>query len=263
MSDKKWYKLVFKQIQPIHIGFGSHGVVNETRIFIPGWTMWGALTKAYNLINGNELSQNQKLFENISCFYPNFDKEGNDENVLFPKFDKGNFYLGNYSEDNFRAKFVDTFILTAINPATNTALDESLHELNIILPSVKANYREDDKDEKQIYWVGIISLKEDVNIPNEIYIGGDARYGLGLMQFVDKKLLGEDLEGDWRKKGGYIPVGAIHELPDKKIELLVETIEPWKNAELKVKLRENGFYFVPGSCENDSFNCFYKGILKK
>ncbi len=46
-----WYKLVFKQNQPIHIGYIDWGVVNETQIFIPGWTMWGALTKAYNICN--------------------------------------------------------------------------------------------------------------------------------------------------------------------------------------------------------------------
>ncbi len=256
MSDRKWYKLVFKQIQPIHIGFGSYGVVNETRIFIPGWTMWGALTKAYNLINGNELSQNQKLFENISCFYPNFDKEGNDENVLFPKFDKGNFYLGNYSEDNFRAKFVDTFISTAINPGTNTALDESLHELNIILPRAKSDYRE--KGEEQMYWVGVVKLDGNVDIPEEIYIGGDVRCGLGLMWLFDKKEIGENLPDNWKQKGGYIPM----ESSGGSVELLVETVDSWKGEVLKVKLKNDGFYFLPGSEFNfkEEFHPL-KGIL--
>lgn len=44
----KWYKLVFKQNQPIHIGSTKWGIVNKTEIFIPGWTMWGALTKTFN-----------------------------------------------------------------------------------------------------------------------------------------------------------------------------------------------------------------------
>jgi len=39
-----WYKLTFRQIQPIHLGYKKHGVINETRIFITGQTMWGALT---------------------------------------------------------------------------------------------------------------------------------------------------------------------------------------------------------------------------
>lgn len=261
-SNKKWYKLVFRQIQPIHIGQGSYGIINETRIFIPGWTMWGALTKRYG-IKGNwkesdwENDDNKKIFENISCFYPCFDKEGKDRNVLFPNFYKGEFYLGNYSEDKFRAKFVDTFISTAINPGTNTASDESLHELNIILPKAKRDYRENEKED-QIYWVGVIKLEENIEVPDKIYIGGDVRYGLGRM-VLENKIPLKNLQDNWKKRGGYIPVGAIYESPH---ELLVETIELWKGAEFKVKLMGDGFHYLPGSFESVSFEGFCKGRIK-
>ena len=247
----KWYKLAFKQIQPIHIGAGSYGVVNETRIFIPGWTMWGALTKAYNLQKGNKLSENQDLFKNISCFYPCFNEDG--ENILFPKFKDGEFCLGDYSEDEFRAKFVDTFISTAINPLANTALDESLHELNIILPAAKADFCEKE-EEKQLFWVGIIGLSEKIEdkLPKEIYIGGDARYGLGKLILIKKSKGLSENEYSWKQKGGYIPATRENfntsSDKSKKIELLVEIMEPWNQAELKVKLRnDNGFYYLPGS----------------
>lgn len=257
--SKKWYKLLFKQVQPIHIGAGSYGVINETRIFIPGWTMWGALTKAYNLRNGVNLSANQNLFENlfenISCFYPCFNEDGS--GVLFPKFEKGKFYLDNYSEDKFRAKFVDTFVSTAIDSRTNTAIDESLHELNIILPGAKADYYEDEK-ERQLYWAGIVQLEESQqsSLPDEIYIGGDARYGLGKMKLVKKDDIGESLPDDWKIKDGvlinYFPVGAYCNTPlQSKIELLVEIERSWEKAELQVKPREEnenkGFFYVPGT----------------
>jgi hypothetical protein len=269
-NNKKWYKLVFKQIQPIHVGAGSYGVINETRIFIPGWTMWGALTKAYNLKNGEALSKNHDVFENISCFYPCFNEDGND--VLFPKFEKGKFYLGNYSEDKFRAKFVDTFVSTAIDSRTNTAIDESLHELNIILPGVKADYLEDEK-EIQLYWVGIVQLEESNkdSLPDEICIGGDARYGLGKMKLVKKDDIGESLPDDWKIKDGvltnYFPVEAYCNTPqDSKIELLVEIVNSWQKADLQVKLREEdeekGFFYVPGSKFNNTDSSSIKSIKK-
>ncbi len=250
MSDnKKWYKLIFKQIQPIHIGFGSYGVVNETRIFIPGWTMWGALTKAYNLKKANELSQNQKLFENISCFYPCFDKNG--ENILFPEFKGGRFYLDNYSEDEFRAKFVDNVISTAINPATNTALEESLHEINVILPGVKSEYLEKDY-ERQLYWVGIIAITEEIknNLAKEIYIGGEARYGLGKMILVKSEDFFQELPSDWKEKDGvlrnYLAIEQGNNKTVKgKIELLVEITNSWEGAELSVEKKD--FCFIPGT----------------
>ncbi len=269
-NNKKWYKLVFKQIQPIHVGAGSYGVINETRIFIPGWTMWGAMTKTYNLKNGEALSKNHDVFENISCFYPCF-KDRGEYKILFPKFEKGKFYLGNYSEDKFRAKFVDTFISTAIDSRTNTAIDESLHELNIILPGVKADYLEDEK-EIQLYWAGIVQLEESKkdSLPDEIYIGGDARYGLGKMKLC-KNNITETTLNDWEIKDGaltnYFPVEAYNNMPhNSKIELLVEIEKSWEKAELQVKLREEdrekGFFYVPGSKFNNTDSLSIKSIKK-
>jgi len=249
----KIYKLVFKQVQPIHIGAGSYGIISETRIFIPGWTMWGALTKAYNLQNGKDLSTNQNLFENISCFYPSFNEEGND--VLCPSFKNGDFYLGEYSEKEFRAKFVDTYISTAVLPESKTAKDESLREVDVILPRIKREYFNKDRNyEKQLYWVGI--LKIDKNIKNSflkekelgIYIGGDVRYGLGLMELEQTyEIDHEEANTNNWKAYNYIPVknGNIK----SKIELLVEAVG-YNGADLQIK--KKGFYYVPARIEPKS-----------
>ena len=254
MSNKGWYKLVFRQVQPIHIGSGSYGVINETRIFIPGWTMWGALTKAYNLKNNFPLSENQDLFKNISCFYPAF-KERDNFDILFPKFENGEFYLGEYSEDKFRAKFVDVFMSTAIDPLSNTALAESLHELNVILPGVKADFAEENKkEEKQLYWIGIVQIDDSEKIPREIFIGGDTKYGLGRMVLENEPDPMNDIS-EWISQDeviiNYFPAlngSQIETNGDGKLELLVEIDKPWEQAELKVKLRnDHGFFYTPGT----------------
>ena len=59
----------FEQMQPLHIGKLNYGVISETEIFIPGQTMWGALTKSYNLLNKEDLSKNQELFSSVTCFF--------------------------------------------------------------------------------------------------------------------------------------------------------------------------------------------------
>lgn len=253
MNDIQWYKLIFKQIQPIHVGMGSFGVVNETRIFIPGWTMWGALTKAYNLKNNFLLSENQDLFENISCFYPAFKSDANYQ-VLFPIFKNGEFSLGEYSEDKFRAKFVDTFMSTAISSLSNTALDDHLHELNVILPGVKEGFKEKD-EEYQLYWIGIIKIDDVKKIPSEIYVGGEVKYGLG--KLVLETQPEKEEFNSWIKDEdsntirNYWPVVDNKEGIEGKIELLVEVDKPWERAELNVKLQEvsnnEGFFYVPGS----------------
>ncbi len=268
----KWYKIVFKQVQPIHIGMGSYGVINETRIFIPGWTMWGALTKTYNLQNGGDLSANQNLFENISCFYPCFDPEGKD--VLWPNFENGEFYLGDYSERKFRAKFVDTFVSTAVIPDGRAAKEESLHEINFILRGVDANSCKDSdkKKENQFYWVGVIEFKDEyydrvkdfLTEGLEIFVGGDVKYGFGLMSLVKKEELQEKDFKRWKiskekrlanyldsrvLKNDIATLKKVNTLStylefEGKIELIVN-IKPSRGADLQIE--DKRFCIMPGS----------------
>ncbi len=190
----KWYKLAFKQNQPIHIGSTKWGIVNKTEIFIPGWTMWGALTKTFNQYSKRKLSGNQELFETITCFYPSFDKEGS--NILFPNYKNGLFYLGeDYSEDKFRYEFTDTFVSTAIIPGLRSAKEESLHEIEILLPQSK-------KDKKPLYWVGILGINNDlsdfIKEGLNIYIGGDVKYGFGELQLISSlEIENNDELKDW------------------------------------------------------------------
>ena len=186
-----WYKLVFKQNQPIHVGSAKWGVIKETEIFIPGSTMWGALTNAYlqkKGLNGNSIDEINEKFETISNFFPSFDK-----NIpLQPAYQKGEFgylYKENFiPEDKFRFYFVDTLVQTAIEPISRQAKDESLHELDYILPKPKQKL-EYFKD--NLYWIGIIN-NELVNFLKgikNIFVGADVRYGYGELELIECKPL--------------------------------------------------------------------------
>jgi hypothetical protein len=239
----KWYKLVFKQNQPIHIGSTKWGVVNKTEIFIPGWTMWGALTKAFNQYSKeSKLSGNQELFETITCFYPSFDEEGG--NILFPNYKNGLFYLENhseeYSEDKFRYEFTDTFVSTAVIPGLRSAKEESLHEIEILLPQSKKekeikeeNKKESKKEKKQLYWVGILGIKDDLSdfIKNDlsdflkkglnIYIGGDIKYGFGELELVSNEEIDDKLK-DKLKEWNINEYGCLTLDDNKNIKQFLE-----------------------------------------
>ncbi|AIS53300.1 hypothetical protein TKV_c21680 [Thermoanaerobacter kivui] len=219
----KWYKLIFKQNQPIHIGSIEWGVINETEIFIPGWTMWGALTHQYLKTNGfNEIDKAKKIFEHITNFYPavTCEKDGClNTDPLFPKYKKGNFYIGDYLEEQFKFEFVDTIVSTAVEPLSRKAKDESLHEFEFVLPRSK----QDGSSSKQLYWIGLIGFEEEVikdinslitngnndqdikendkndeskknedkdyndfllDVFSKVYIGGDSKYGFGELELI-------------------------------------------------------------------------------
>lgn len=248
-SDKKWCQLIFKQRQPIHIGVGGYGVINETRIFIPGWTMWGALTKVYNMqYNNGEL-------EEVSCFWPCFDKDG--KAPLLPNFKDGEFYLGDYPESKFKAKFVDTFVATAINPISRMAKDESLHEINVILHGAKKDFIENEK-EKQLYWTGILKV-DNKNIflqkGLKITVGGDSRYGLGSMELTKIDAINKDSKiFENLNYANYFPVN--NSAIGNRIELIVEAVG-YKGG--KLQLKNPKYCFVP-ECMQKSGK-IVKGVL--
>lgn len=200
--SKKWYKLIFKQMEPIHIGTGNYGVLSETRIFIPGWTMWGALTKRYGRYLGGteeDFNVSKELFKTISCFFPSF-KEN--ENPLFPTYVDGLSYLGSMSEKDFRAEFTDTYISTAISPVMQAAKDELLHEIEVILPMAKTGMKESNNS---LYWSGLFSISDDESVADsvlhllkeglELKLGGESRYGFGRIKLIRKcEITKEELE---------------------------------------------------------------------
>ena len=208
-ENKKWYKLVFKQNQPIHIGKVNWGVINETEIFIPGWTMWGALTNAYLRESGFKNEEEvEKKFEVITNFFPSFDGK----TILEPNYrdedfhlDKdGEFHLGDFSESEFRLYFVDTTLKTSIEPILRKAKDEHLYEFDYILPVPKREFRkalEEKGFRDNLYWIGLIRIEEKIKKDFleeglKILVGGDTRYGLGELELL--KLDGEVSESELR-----------------------------------------------------------------
>jgi len=271
----KWYKLVFKQNQPIHIGSARWGVVNETEIFIPGWTMWGALTKTYNQYSNCKLSDNQELFETITCFYPSFDKMGN--NILFPEYKNGLLYLREenlnekeYSEDKFRYEFTDTFVSTAIVPGTRSAKDESLHEIEILLPQGK-------KENESLYWVGVLGINND--LPSfikkglNIYIGGDIKYGLGELQLhLDPELKNSDFLEGWNiNSNGYLSFNNNKNIkqflefsPEIKFEGELKLLAEFDFTKNTPRVKKAGYFINIGSKINNKItNQSYKLVKGK
>lgn len=187
----KWYKLIFKQNQPIHIGSAEWGVISETEIFIPGWTMWGALTNQFlKRIGYSEIERAKKFFEKITNFYPAIEQKIENSlegkslvlQELFPQYKKGDFAFKKslrndkseqnrednekeefISKDKFKFEFVDTLVSTALEPLLRSAKDESLHEFEYILPKSKLDLKEKsiENNLNQLYWVGLIGFEDE------------------------------------------------------------------------------------------------------
>lgn len=251
-----WYKLVFKQIQPIHVGSAKWGVVKETGIFIPGQTMWGALVNVYlikNKITGREkVKEIEKIFEKITNFFPSFDEK----EILAPNYKDENFYLGNYSEEKFRYYFVDTIIQTAITPLSRKAKEESLHELDFILPKPKEKLEDFNKN---LYWVGLAYLddeksKQFLEKRLKIYIGGDVKYGFGELELISKEKANNEILRKWQIEGNKIKI--LSNIPSlyfidletiNEFEGEISLIPEFDFRENTPKVENAKFFISPGS----------------
>ena len=259
-----WYELVFEQLQPIHIGRLKYGVIAETEIFIPGQTMWGALTKYYNLYNKADLNENQNLFSLITCFFPSFDGE----KVLAPSYKNGMLHIGDdIAEEEFRFAYTDTVISTAVSFLSREAVEGSLHEIDVLLPQPKNELPEKGICQKtNLKWVGLVGIeKNDENLNNflhqhnfELHVGGEITYGFGLVVLKAIKKVDSQLLGDWNlnengrlflKDGDNILRNFIQINPDVEMK--------WKGNVMPIaefdfcsnvsKIKEASFYVNVGS----------------
>lgn len=267
-----WYKLIFKQNQPIHIGSTKWGVVKETDLFISGQTMWGALTNAYYQKNSQYDENDENKFKTISNFFPSFDGK----NILKPSYKDGEFHLGDFSEEEFRAYFVDTYVQTAVEPINRKAKDKSLHEIDYILPRPKREFQNIEKLsnlQNNLHWIGIVFIDEDIDFLKEkpkIYVGSDVRYGFGELELVE---LGKDIdEKFWWIEGDKINIEQKEHSPyfielniNSKIEfegevLPIVEMDFQKNTP---KVNKYGFYINVGSKINSLDGAPIQGKLEK
>ena len=209
------YKLVYQAISPIHIGYGRLGNIQLTRYYILGKNMWGTavanLTKAIMQKKGKYELSLYGTIGNIfkeplifSYFYPAIDVN----NPFIPFYKEDGLYYGLKSpiltKSEFEQDFISSLPSTAIDPSTFTIEEGSLHEVEFITPWTK-------KTKRPVYFVGYLFAKKGIsedyeikfadNPPSilindyelfnafaQIYVGGEKRYGFGLLRLCFDKI---------------------------------------------------------------------------
>lgn len=270
----KAYRLVYQAKSPVHIGWHTLGYIKRTRYYIPGKTMWGAMTANLARANAKDLpfpkykEYGDLLKESIlpSYFFPAFESD----KPLMPKFTDSGACFGQYTQTEFERIFIRSFGQTAVLPDSNSAEDGSLHESEYIAPSIAlegvnhsvcfVGYVLINKDAKtpdgrKIAWKdasGCINLKTAVS---EIYVGGDSKYGWGKLclsndpekEGAQEKIFGYDFEAGGDRPALKIPLDAAfpaHALPGAGLPVRGD-IEPlvgrqWGEIENNKKEKEIG-----------------------
>ncbi|NMC09669.1 MAG: hypothetical protein GYA39_01620 [Methanothrix sp.] len=196
------FRLTFELCSPLHIGYHKVGNVQRTRYYVPARNLWGAVTErltrsgfiAPNAPEGNYREIGKWMQEHCAFSYFFLC----DENQLFtPRFAEKGLQYGELTAAEFEQCYLDAHVTTALDSATTSASQGSLHEVEFISPhplngkvfsslrlqgwvfldeTASQFFGTEDKWKK---WLGTLQ------------IGGERRYGFGQLKLVEMESDGQ------------------------------------------------------------------------
>ena len=287
------YKITFQMQSPLHSGYAKVGNIQQTRLYITGRMLWGALTSQIthlaNSTNYDQIGREVQKYLRTSYFFPCLDREGN-RPILPQVQDHQSGYRVNCAY--FKASKVERWLITsyastAISTDTFTAEEGSLHEVELISHRFLNNVNENGisiNAGDPVYLTGVFFLNKDApddlkdswkKIIENFQIGGERGYGFGRLSLLDeprsiKELFGYDLNLSGNDPGVIVnendPVFA-HTVAEDGLKMK-GVLEPFlgretsKNGQFGKNLSEAKPCWAPGAAihKSASFLVKEKGI---
>jgi len=197
----KMYRWVWRVVSPLHIGLQPAGALNRTRLYIPARTLWGALTAELARRQSNAFPDYQKTGECL-CREVRFgylfpaERVNGKWQAWLPDYEQGEGLVwqredGQKREVNrlFRRLLLVTRPGTAIDPASDSAGEGTLREYEILGQWWRS--QEGDTEAKPVAMTGYLfskddTLSEQLKDIQELFVGGDTRYGLGCIKRIEE-----------------------------------------------------------------------------
>ncbi|MBC7107315.1 MAG: hypothetical protein H5T41_00750 [Methanomassiliicoccales archaeon] len=220
--------VVLKLKSPLHIGYlpSKGSVISPTRYYVPGRNFWGAVTKRitesiWGNLRSEEIGGKYKeiglqvaktfrfsyfyLFDGDTLYLPRFTENG----LRYGAGEKG------ITRFEFERRFIGSVVSTAIDHDTQAAMEGKLHEIEFI----NNKYLDSGGKVRDSKIAGCIWIKEDekfgdkeimldregifisdVNVVEELIIGGESKYGFGhvILDSINKQELKDFLPALWQ-----------------------------------------------------------------
>lgn len=258
------YLVTFKLLTPMHIGWRKTGNLQQTRPYVTGRALWGALTA--NLVHNNGGNDYQNMGKEVdkqlafTYFYPSTKK---DTVACYP-WD---------NIDEFSWKFLGSYASTALQYG-HGAEDGSLHETEFISPVTR--------DDEPVYIVGYIFEREKCSLKwkdvlNKFQLGGERGYGWGRVSSNNDplkadKIFGLTIEVDSQKDRPVLIIPEDRSVLDHTFAENIDCkgiIEPLVGRETDTKMANFGKYcstaqicWSPGARVNEEIKIeiYHKGL---
>lgn len=185
------YILTYRACSPLLLGEHPFGFIQRTRLYAPGWTLWGAitarLTRAFWPRAAGPDYERVGAFvaANLRTSYAFLLVDGR---RAYPHYVAGRLHYGPLSAAAFEARFLASSGQTAVAPATLTAHTGALHETEVLTAR-------DPTTGQAVRWQFTLYVRRPWQDPpaplaeleaadligrlSELSLGADRGYGLG------------------------------------------------------------------------------------
>lgn len=265
------YKIAFRLLSPMHIGWRKLGNLQQTRSYVTGRNLWGAITARLTREQGsNEYKAISNLVDReltFTYFYPSVSPDP-EKVSLWP-----------WDTDEFSWAFLGSYASTALENSRN-AEEGSLHETEFIAPYARNTIQ--NSEPLPVYLVGYIFARDDSKLAwrealSKLQIGGERSYGWGRVSLEGIKPEATKCFDDYHYDGtGNHPLIVV---PSSK-KLLAHTnadvkshgsIEPFIGRETRDSgrfgkhLAEPNICWAPGSTifEEKTFQIMPRGLWRE
>ncbi len=177
------YQVSFRLLSPLHIGWCKLGNLQQTRPYVTGRNLWGALTARLTREAGRSdyLDIGRQVDEQLAFTY------------FYPSTQPNSVSLWPWSDqwDKFAWTFLGSYASTALENARNAEAG-SLHETEFIAPYTRNSTF--DEESVPVYLVGYIFEKDTCNLGwqstlGKLQFGGERGYGWGRLHLGDCKAI--------------------------------------------------------------------------
>ena len=186
---------------PVHVGMPPSGSLNRCRLYVPARALWGALTaevarrKGTGFPSYEDVGMAIRRDVRLTYLYP-AEQAGGDWYVWLPRYEPGQGLVwereGDHGGDGLvpdagmRPRLLVARPGTAIDPVSDAAAEGTLRETECIGEC----WRRPTGDAKPVGLVGYLfvrdgsAIQEALEEVQELFLGGDTRYGLGRVRPV-------------------------------------------------------------------------------
>jgi hypothetical protein len=203
------HRLVFRLESPLHIGWRKPGNLMQTRYYVPGRVLWGAVTaNLTQWLGRSDYHQTGKWVRDHLRFGYFFLAE-EPSTPLYPVQGKTGIVYGinEMPEAEFERRFLSSLASTAIAAEAFAGQEGSLHEVEFIIPTLdtgKGVYlvghlfvpTQTDDESSSHAPIGMTVENGDIKIQGHslyqeiiasLRIGGERRYGFGQLRLCPRK----------------------------------------------------------------------------